>query len=131
MKKCSNCGAQMNDDSLICTECGKPIPQGNVCSHCGASVNEGAVFCQNCGEKINRVLPTSSTESGQQKCPYCGATVNDSSIFCDNCGKKIDEISTNALQQPSTSNDSCYLKISWKGAWAFVNSKIKITVNNN
>ena len=41
MKKCPYCGAQVNDDSHFCTECGKPIPQGNVCPHCGASVNEG------------------------------------------------------------------------------------------
>lgn len=53
MKKCPFCGAQMNDDSLFCTECGKQIPQGIVCPHCGASVNEGDVFCQNCGKSIN------------------------------------------------------------------------------
>ena len=53
MKKCPNCGAQVNDDSLFCTECGKPISQGSVCPHCGASVNEGDAFCQNCGKSIN------------------------------------------------------------------------------
>ena len=53
MEKCPNCGAQVKDDSLFCTECGKPIPQGCVCPHCGASINEGDVFCQNCGKSIN------------------------------------------------------------------------------
>lgn len=52
MINCPSCGAQINDDSLFCTECGKPIPQGNVCPHCGASVNEGDTFCQNCGKNI-------------------------------------------------------------------------------
>lgn len=51
MKKCPNCGAQNLDDSLFCTECGKPIPQCNVCPYCGADINEGDVFCQNCGKK--------------------------------------------------------------------------------
>lgn len=53
MKNCPNCGAQIKDDSLFCTECGKPIPQGSVCPHCGASVNDGDVFCQKCGKGIN------------------------------------------------------------------------------
>ena len=57
MKKCSYCGAQMNDDSLFCTECGKPIPQGCVCPHCGASMNEGDVFCQSCGQVLRPSFP--------------------------------------------------------------------------
>lgn len=52
MKTCPNCGAQIADDSLFCTECGKQIPQDNVCPHCGASVNDGDSFCQNCGKSI-------------------------------------------------------------------------------
>lgn len=53
MKKCPNCGAQVKDDSLFCTECGKPIPQGSVCPHCGASVGAGDAFCQSCGKSLN------------------------------------------------------------------------------
>lgn len=53
MKKCPNCGAQMSDDSLFCTECGKPIPQENVCPHCGAQVNENDAFCQHCGKSLS------------------------------------------------------------------------------
>ena len=52
MKKCTNCGAQISDDCRFCTECGKPVPQGNVCPHCGASVNEGDAFCEKCGSKL-------------------------------------------------------------------------------
>lgn len=51
MKKCSNCGAQITDNSRFCSECGKEITQANVCPHCGASMNDGDVFCQNCGKK--------------------------------------------------------------------------------
>lgn len=53
MKKCPNCGAQNTDESLFCTECGRPIPQGNECPHCGATINEGDVFCRNCGKNIS------------------------------------------------------------------------------
>ena len=56
MKKCPYCGAQMNDDCLFCTECGKPIPQGSFCPHCGASMNVGAAFCQNCGKIFGRQI---------------------------------------------------------------------------
>lgn len=55
MKTCPNCGAQIDDNSLFCTECGKQIPQGNVCSHCGASVNSGDSFCQNCGKSLKEI----------------------------------------------------------------------------
>ena len=30
MKKCPYCNTQINDDSLFCTECGKPIPEVGV-----------------------------------------------------------------------------------------------------
>lgn len=64
MKQCSHCGAQNDDESLFCTECGKPVSQGIVCPHCGTSVNDDDVFCQNCGKRIvgepvaNSTLPT-------------------------------------------------------------------------
>ena len=51
MKKCPYCGAQIEDDSRFCTECGKKFPQG-ICPHCGTLVNEGDKFCLNCGGRI-------------------------------------------------------------------------------
>ena len=65
MKTCPSCGAQIDDSSLFCTECGKQIPQGNVCSHCGAPVNNGDSFCQNCGNKIDE-QPTSTSPIPEQ-----------------------------------------------------------------
>ena len=52
MKKCLFCNAQMGDDDLFCSECGKEIPHGNVCARCGAAINEGDKFCENCGARI-------------------------------------------------------------------------------
>lgn len=88
MKKCPYCGAQMSDDSLFCTECGKPFPQSNVCPHCGASMNEGDTFCQNCGKKLNE-LPSNVTDSTLRKCHFCGAEINDGDAFCGNCGANL------------------------------------------
>ena len=88
MKKCPYCGAQMNDDSLFCAECGKPFPQSNVCPHCGASMNEGDTFCQNCGKKLNE-LPSNVTDSTLRKCHFCGAEINDGDAFCQSCGQVL------------------------------------------
>lgn len=64
MKKCLFCGTELKDDSLFCTECGKPVLQGNNCPHCGASVNDEDVFCQNCGKRIiGEAVPNSAMSS--------------------------------------------------------------------
>lgn len=131
MKKCPNCGAQMDDESLFCTECGKPIPQGNVCPHCGASVNDGDAFCQNCGKKVGEESSTLDKDNTQQKCPHCGALVNAGNVFCENCGKKLDEVPVTPVQRPQTPNESGKLVIRWDGAWALIDTKIRITVNGS
>ena len=89
MKKCPFCGAQINDDSLFCTECGRPIPQGSVCPHCGASISDGDTFCQSCGKKVDESPSTDVADTIQKKCPYCGASVNDGNVFCENCGRNL------------------------------------------
>lgn len=91
MKKCPFCGAELNDDSLFCTECGKELPKGIVCPHCGASVNEGDVFCTECGKRVDEVPQATSSEPSNPKCPHCGASINEGDVFCMECGKKIDE----------------------------------------
>lgn len=91
MKKCPNCGAQMSDDSLFCTECGNSIPQGNVCPHCGAAMNNGDAFCQNCGKRPDEVVAQIVASSPQKVCPHCGTTMNAEDVFCQNCGKRPDE----------------------------------------
>ena len=78
MKKCNYCGAQVADDSLFCTECGK---------------------------RIDDVTETVLFESTKTKCPHCGASVNVGDIFCTECGKKIDETST-IITETSVNTDS-------------------------
>lgn len=94
MKKCTFCGAELNDDNIFCTECGKKLPKGIECPHCGASVNEGDVFCTECGKRIDEVPQATSSEPTKPKCPHCGALINEGDIFCMECGKKIDEVQT-------------------------------------
>ena len=100
MKRCPYCGEQNEDDSLFCTECGKPIPQGVVCPHCGASVDDDDVFCSNCGRMVGEQPLPEIAKPLQKKCPHCGASVDDDDLFCCNCGRTIDEQFT-----PDTSNN--------------------------
>lgn len=56
MKQCKYCGAQVEDDNLFCTNCGKPILQDNECPHCGAKIYDGDVFCTSCGKEIGKAI---------------------------------------------------------------------------
>lgn len=62
MKKCYYCGAELADDSLFCTECGKKQPL-NICPYCGAECEEGDVFCQNCGKRLTTNVSRDSIDS--------------------------------------------------------------------
>ena len=94
MKKCPHCGAELNDDNLFCTECGKELPKGVVCPHCGASVNEGDAFCTECGKRVDEVPQATPLEPTKPKCPHCGALMNEGDAFCTECGKKIEDAPT-------------------------------------
>lgn len=51
MKKCIYCGAQLQEDSVFCSYCGKKI-EFRSCSHCGAKLEDDSVFCSKCGTKL-------------------------------------------------------------------------------
>ena len=106
MKKCPFCGAELNDDCLFCTECGKELPKGNACPHCGAHTNDDDVFCQNCDKKIDEVpLKAEESLNNKSKCPNCGATINDGTMFCHSCGRKIGKPSTETIQNVINTED--------------------------
>ena len=63
MKFCTNCGQQLDDAVVFCSECGtrapeaKPIPQESpaptpkYCINCGWEIAPGKVFCTHCGTR--------------------------------------------------------------------------------
>ena len=54
MRKCSFCGAPLDDDSQFCTNCGKKVePQGKMCPQCGAEIEDDAAFCSKCGMRLD------------------------------------------------------------------------------
>lgn len=47
---CKNCGAQMNDNAVVCVKCGCQKGVGaNFCPNCGQQVTPGAAVCLHCG----------------------------------------------------------------------------------
>lgn len=48
MRKCIYCGAQVEEDSIFCSYCGKKI-EFRSCPHCGTELEEDSVFCSKCG----------------------------------------------------------------------------------
>lgn len=64
MKKCIYCGAQLEEDSIFCSYCGKKI-EFRTCPHCGTKLEDDSVFCSNCGMRLQDVpeeVPTHDTE---------------------------------------------------------------------
>lgn len=64
MKKCIYCGAQLEEDSIFCSYCGKKI-EFQTCPHCGTKLEDDSVFCSNCGMRLQDVpeeVPTHDTE---------------------------------------------------------------------
>ncbi len=58
--KCASCGAELDDDSAFCTECGTPVnkveekPEQSFifCTNCGNKEEAGTKFCSECGTKL-------------------------------------------------------------------------------
>lgn len=52
---CRNCGAEMNDNQMICLKCGVMAGSGkSFCPNCGNSVAQEAVICVNCGISLQK-----------------------------------------------------------------------------
>lgn len=55
LKKCTNCGAEIERESAFCSGCGSKVEtQSNAksCSQCGNEVQETDLFCTSCGNKL-------------------------------------------------------------------------------
>lgn len=108
VEKCPNCGADVQNGSQFCNNCGTRMPPasmktapkaGLTCPTCGAAVAEGNLFCNNCGTKL---APTPApapapapaepaVEESKRSCPNCGTELEPDAAFCFNCGAKLGE----------------------------------------
>lgn len=51
--KCQNCGAELQDGSLFCRECGCRVETKRFCRDCGKQVDINAKFCSYCGALVD------------------------------------------------------------------------------
>lgn len=63
---CRTCGASLQSGSVICTNCGVPVGQGNhFCPNCAAETQPGAIVCVKCGTPLtNRSVQKSRLVAG-------------------------------------------------------------------
>ena len=61
MKKCTHCGAPLDDDALFCTNCGAKsgMQSAMVCPSCGANLDVDSVFCTACGKRVDNIVQQS------------------------------------------------------------------------
>ena len=108
VEKCPNCGADVQNGSQFCNNCGTRMPPasmktapkaGLTCPTCGTELESNAAFCFNCGTKL---APTPApapapapaepaVEELKRSCPNCGTELETDAAFCFNCGAKLGE----------------------------------------
>lgn len=81
MRKCSHCGAPLDNNALFCTSCGTKQEVGWHCIHCGAPIDADSIFCTSCGSRQdgNRSQMNDLNETPSQ--PKYASTQNTSA--CD------------------------------------------------
>ena len=110
VEKCPNCGADVQNGSQFCNNCGTRMPPasmktapkaGLTCPTCGTELESNAAFCFNCGTKLAPTpapapAPTPApaepaVEELKRSCPNCGTELESDAAFCFNCGTKLGE----------------------------------------
>ena len=108
VEKCPNCGADVQNGSQFCNNCGTRMPPasmktapkaGLTCPTCGTELESDAAFCFNCGTKLAPTpapapAPAPAEPAGEElkrSCPNCGTELESDAAFCFNCGAKLGE----------------------------------------
>ena len=75
---CKNCGAQMNDNQVVCLSCGCQAGTGvTFCANCGGQLNPGAIACMRCGVAANYgVVTRGGRPNNNMNSGYVQAPVN-------------------------------------------------------
>ena len=66
------------------------------CSNCGAEVQENTKFCAKCGAAINTNSETTNNTTSGITCPKCGSIIPFGNTVCLNCGTPLNQESNTA-----------------------------------
>ena len=107
---CSNCKAEIPQNSQFCNQCGHKVEiktvaptvdTGKKCKNCNADIEEDQIYCTNCGIKIEKSVE--EPVQCERICPRCSKAVEADQIFCTYCGTKLESESAvieSAVQEP-------------------------------
>ena len=69
--QCTNCGADIAEGGLFCSQCGTKVEKKNkkICNQCGRELQDNELFCSQCGTKygteINAVVMEEEPEQDE------------------------------------------------------------------
>ncbi|NLM77409.1 MAG: hypothetical protein GX173_04885, partial [Ruminococcaceae bacterium] len=86
--KCTQCQADIPDDSIFCPSCGQKAHQPDhsafsgmkKCAACQAPLDPDAKFCESCGTPVEKPAKT---------CPGCQSVLSENAVFCRQCGYRL------------------------------------------
>lgn len=62
MRYCKNCGAELNENAVVCTRCGVLVGEGKrFCPFCGAEPDPLASICVKCGYELKPIRKHNDT----------------------------------------------------------------------
>ncbi len=114
-KSCKKCGQTLQEDWIICPNCGAQIEIEKpvlVCPNCNRKIEKSWNICPYCGEKLREMLEEQEYEEEEEEeeeedeeeeeeeeeqeyeeegeyCSYCGAKVPEGARYCVNCGREL------------------------------------------
>ena len=60
-----------------------------TCKNCGAQIDNGAMFCSECGTKVEQPAQMGLADGGKIFCQNCGNEMKNDARFCAKCGTPI------------------------------------------
>jgi len=89
-KRCPNCSTAMEDDSVICTECGWNMKTGEQLQ---TSIVSSSLAAEEMirSERHSQVmaLPTVEGAGSTKTCPFCAEEVKVAAVKCKHCGSNL------------------------------------------
>lgn len=68
---CKNCGAELNENAVVCTKCGVLVGEGNkFCPNCGAEPDPLAVICVKCGYELKPIKLNKISNSKRERASW-------------------------------------------------------------